>query len=97
MMREFQAENDQHQKLTENNFTTSVNATADDVNLSSTLDEQSKLSSSLGSSKQQDLHHNDINRSKNSSNMPESHSTIDKNKLTNKAANRLTSDVAKVR
>ncbi len=93
-MREFQAENDRHQTTIENNnLTTLINATTDNVDLTLTSNDQSTLILN----KQQGLSDNDSNQSKINMNTSESRTNGDKNKLNIKPTSRLTSDTLAVR
>jgi hypothetical protein len=94
MMREFQAENDRHQTTIENNnLTTLINATTDNVDLTLTSNDQSTLILN----KQQGLSDNDSNQSKININTSESRTNGDKNKLNIKSTSRLTSDTLAVK
>jgi hypothetical protein len=87
-MKEFQAENDRHQTMVENNFRTSIDATTDQGN----LNDQSSIPD-----KQQRLSDNDLNQLKINSNTSESRTNIDRNKLNMKPSSRLTCDTLAVR
>ncbi|CAF0939187.1 unnamed protein product [Rotaria sordida] len=95
MMREFQAENDQHQIKIENNSTTVINSTPDNVNFSLSSNDQSKISSSSSSSisqRQQESLNNNTNQSKINMIRSDLRTIVDKNKLNYRTTSRLTAD-----
>jgi hypothetical protein len=87
MMREFQAEDDRRQTLTETNLTVLINATAIHTNLTATSHDQPTISCKPKQSSENDLNPTKINK-----NTPERRSIVDRTKV-----NRLPSDTLKVR
>ena len=96
MMKEFQAENNQHQTTNENHTTSLTDESTENINLSSNPNDQSKISSISKLNQQQQSSSNASNHLKINTNVINSHNNVDKNKFNIKATDRSTSDAAKV-
>ncbi|CAF1329604.1 unnamed protein product [Rotaria sordida] len=96
MMKEFQAENERRRTLSENNPSTLLNASSNDIILQSMSNDQSQTPLSSTPTKQHDVDHQTkttLNQIK-VNNISERRSTVDRNKL-NIKTNRFTSDTLK--